>query len=80
MIQDKKTIDLFNNAKIRSEALNEAKLDKTKGTGLKILTPKQLLQRLRIALAQVKTSNNSQSLLNEVRKIGYSLYQSNKIT
>ena len=35
MIQDKKTIDLFNNAKIRSEALNEAKLDKTKGTGLK---------------------------------------------
>ena len=37
------------------------------GTGLKILTPKQLLQRLPIALAQVKTGNNSESLLNEIR-------------
>ena len=30
-----------------------------KGTGLKILTPKQMFQRLPIALAQVKASNNS---------------------
>ena len=30
----------------------KAKEVATKGTGLKILTPKQLLQRLRIALAQ----------------------------
>ena len=37
------------------------------GTGLKILTPKQMLQRLPIALAQVKAGNNSQSLLNEIR-------------
>ena len=29
------------------------------GTGLKILTPKQLLQRLPIALTQVKAGNNS---------------------
>ena len=35
--------------------------------GLKILTPKQMLQRLPIALAQVKAGNNSQSLLNEIR-------------
>ena len=28
------------------------------GTGLKILTPKQMLQRLPIALAQVKAGNN----------------------
>ena len=41
-----KIIDLFNDsAKIRSEALYE-----TKGTGLKILTPKQMLQRLTVAL------------------------------
>ena len=32
----------------------KAKQDETKGTGLKILTPKQMLQRLPIALAQVK--------------------------
>ena len=51
---------------------------KTKqGTGLKILTLKQMLQRLLIALAQVKTSNNSRSLLNEIRQIVYFLHQSN---
>ena len=51
----------------------------TKGKGLKILTPKQMLQRLPIALAQVKAGNNSEGLLNEIRKIVYSLYQSNQI-
>ena len=50
------------------------------GAGLKILTPKQMLQRLPIALAQVKTGNNSESLLNEIRQIVYSLYQSKQIT
>ena len=50
------------------------------GTGLKILTPKQMLQRLPIALAQVKAGNNSESLLNEIRQIVYSLYQSKQIT
>ena len=49
-----------------------------KGTGLKILTPKQLLQRLPIALAQLKAGNNSENLLNEIRQIVYSLYQSKK--
>ena len=39
-----------------------------------------MLQRLPIALAQVKAGNNSESLLNEIRKIVYSLYQSKKIT
>ena len=48
---------------------------KQEGTGLKILTPKQMLQRLLIALAQIKAGNNSQSLLNEIRQIVYSLYQ-----
>ena len=52
----------------------------TKGTGLKILAPKQMLQRLPKALAQVKAGNNSERLLNEIRKIVYSLYQSKQIT
>ena len=50
------------------------------GTGLKILTPKQMLQRLPIALAQVKAGNNSEGLLNEIRQIAYSLNQSKQIT
>ena len=40
-----------------------------KGTGLKILTPKQMHQRLPIALAQIKAGNNSDSLLSEIRQI-----------
>ena len=47
---------------------------------LKILTPKQMLQRLPTALAQVKAGNNSENLLNEIRQIVYSLYQSKEIT
>ena len=62
-----------------SSMLSEAKLKATKGTGLKILTPKQMLQRLPIALAQVKAGNNSENLLNEIRQIVYSLYQSKEI-
>ena len=38
-----------------------------------------MLQRLPIALAQIKAGNNSQSLLNEIRQIVYSLYQSKEI-
>ena len=53
---------------------------KTKGKGLKILTPKQILQRLPTALAQVKAGNNSESLLDEIRQIVYSLYKSKQIT
>ena len=60
--------------------MSDAKYRTNKGTGLKILTPKQMLQRLPIALAQVKACNNSESLLNEIRQIVYSLYQSNQIT
>ena len=37
-------------------------------------------QRLPIALAEIKASNNSESLLNEIRQIVYSLYESNEIT
>ena len=60
--------------------MSEAKTRATKGEGLKILTPKQMLQRLPIALAQVKACNNSENLLNKIRQILYSLYQSKEIT
>ena len=63
-----------------SDANYDSKNSETKGKGLKILTPKQILQRLPIALAQVKASNNSESLLNEIRQIVCSLYQSKQIT
>ena len=37
------------------------------GTGLKISTPKEMLKRLPIALAQINAGNNSESLLNEIK-------------
>ena len=43
---------------------------------VRMSTPKQLLQRLPIALVQVKAGSNSENLLNEIRQIVYSLYQS----
>ena len=63
-----------------SDANYRAKQNKTKGTGLKILTPKQMLQRLPTALAQLRAGNNSENLLNEIRQIIYSLYQPKEIT
>ena len=39
-----------------------------------------MVQRLPIALAQVKAGNNSESLLNEIRQIVYSLCQSKQIS
>ena len=58
----------------------EAKNKATKGIRVKILTPKQILQRLPIALSQVKAGNDSESLLHEIRQIVYSLYQSKEVT
>ena len=49
------------------------------GEGLKILTPKQMLQRLPVTLAQVKSGTTSENVLNELRKIIYSLYRANEI-
>ena len=57
----------------------KAKPKATKGPGLKMLTPKQMLQKLPITLAHVKTGNNSERLLNEIRQIVYSLYQLKEI-
>ena len=53
---------------------------KAKGVGLKILTNKQMLERLPILLAQIQAGNNSNKLKNEVRQILYSLYRSKLLT
>ena len=92
--QEKKIVtkNLRNFLNAREMVLNGFKskifLTKSIGTGilntdnskLKILTPKQMFQRLPIALAQVKAGNNSEKLLNEIRQILYSLYQAKEIT
>ena len=51
-----------------------------KGQGIKILTPNQMLNRLPIALAQLKAGNNSNKLKNEIRQLLYSLYRSKNMT
>ena len=50
------------------------------GKGLKILTNKQMLNRLPILLAQIQAGNNSKKLKNELRQILYSLYRSKTLT
>ena len=63
-----------------SDVNYDARQNETTWMRLKILSPKQMLQRLPIALVQVKAGNNSEILLNEIRQIVYSLYQSKQIT
>ena len=50
------------------------------GSGLEILTNKQMLNRLPILLAQIQIGNNSIKLKNEIRQILYSLYRSKVLT
>ena len=50
------------------------------GTGLKILTPNQMLSTLPITLAQLKAGNNSEKLKNEIRQLLYSLYRTKNMT
>ena len=58
----------------------EAKRKATERKGLKILTPKEMLQTLPIAFAQLKAGNNSENLLNEIIQIVYALYQLKEVT
>ena len=51
-----------------------------KGEGLKILTNKEMLNRLPISFAQIEAGNNSNKLKNETRQILYSLYRSKALT
>ena len=68
------TINFFSDyVEMLSNANCNAKQNKINGKGLKILTPKQMIQRLPIALPQVKVGNNSENSLNEIRQIIYSL-------
>ena len=60
--------------KYYSTMMHNARFDATHGKRLKILTPKQMPQRLPIAFTQVKAGNTSENLLKEVRQIIYSLY------
>ena len=71
-----KVVQMFNDyVKNLSKNIYESK----KETGLKILSHKQIYQRLPVALAQIKAENNSEALLNEIRQIVYSLYRSKEI-
>ena len=71
--QNEKIIDIV-------ERILEFKSKKQLGIGLKILTPDQMLSRLRITLAQLKAGNNSEKLENEIRQLLYSLHRSKKLT
>ena len=53
-----------------------AERKKIDGKGLKILTPDQMLSRLPITLAQLKSGNNPQKLINEIRQLLHFLYRS----
>ena len=56
-------------------------MHKTKNeTGFKILTIKQIFQRLPMAFAQVKADNNSKSLSNEMKQIVYCFYRTKEMT
>ena len=60
--------------------LSEATFITKYGKVLKILTPKQIFQKLPIELAQVKAGNTSKNLLSEIRQIIYPLYRAKEIT
>ena len=50
------------------------------GKGLKLLTLKQMLQRLSMAFAEIKTSNTSENLQNEIHQILYSFHRAKEVT
>ena len=54
-------------------------IKKQQGSGLKILTPNQMLSRLPISLVQLKAGNNSEKLKNEIKQLLYSLYRFKKL-
>ena len=66
-----KTVDFFRDYFL---LISEAQYKAKYGRDLTVLTTKQMLQRLPIALAQVKAGNTSENLLNEIRQIIYFLY------
>ena len=71
----KNIVDLYNIYNLKSGSDTSKK-----GEGLKILTNKQMLNRLPILFTQIQAGNNSKSLKNELRHILYSLYRSKVLT
>ena len=70
----------FNRNGLNKNGLNKYGKKNIPESGLKILTPQQILARLPILLAQIKAGNNSQELKNEIRQLLYSLYRSKQIS
>ena len=62
------------------ESEESAAKGQQQGQGLKILTPKQMITRLPILLAQLKAVNNSEKLKNEIRQKVYSFYRSKNLS
>ena len=60
--------------------VSQGKLKTKSRRGLKILSPKQLIQRLQVALAQIKAGNIIKHLLIEIRQKIYFLYRAKEIT
>ena len=83
MLPSKYNADDIENVNIRDMPDLEFEEDaekRQKGHGLKIITPKQMITRLPILLAQKQAGNNSQKLHNEIRQIIYSLYRSKNLS
>ena len=74
------TLNTFRNVILPIKSIQGSRRRSDLATQIKILTPKQVLQRLPIALAQVKAGNTSEDLLNEISQIIYSLYLVKGIT
>ena len=70
----------YNIVKVVKNIIDFNRIKQQEGQGIKILTPNQMLNRLPIALAQLKAGNNSNKLKNKIRQLLYSLYRSKNIT
>ena len=70
-----KVVKLFHDC---STTVSKAKCKATHEEGIEISAPKQMPQRLPIALTQVKAGNTAENLLNEIRQVIYSFYQEKK--
>ena len=72
--------NLVNNLSERIRRIKCKFVHVSDNSNIKILTPKQMLQRLPTEFTQVKAGNGSENLLNEIRQIIYSLYQAKQIS
>ena len=71
-------LDTIDMPELEKESAAERKI--RQGQGLNILTQDQMHSKLPIALAQLRTGNNSQKLINEIRELLCSLHRSKKLT